>query len=51
MKTENKTGSNAEKKGNSRSVIPVVIITVAAAAAASAAVIVFIKPKIIKKTD
>lgn len=51
VKTENETGSNAEKKGNSRSVIPVVIITVAAAAAASAAVIVFIKPKIIKKTD
>lgn len=51
VKTENETGSNVEKKGNSRSVIPVVIITVAAAAAASAAVIVFIKPKIIKKTD
>lgn len=50
VKTENETGSNAEKTG-SRSVIPVVIIAVAAAAAASAAVIVFIKPKIIKKTD
>lgn len=51
VKTENETGSNAENKGNSRSVIPVVIIAVAAAAAASAVVIVFIKPKIIKKTD